>query len=145
MNINVATNERNENRPKPQTPWPLVQPLPKEVPNPTNRPLTINIGSGASISGAGMPLKFSHNTGATIIPIIKESRHAFSGILAVIAPLIMPLIPAIRPRENKRNADDRPISNPPIIAETAEKFSMELAQLFCFIITIVEHYDNREA
>jgi hypothetical protein len=34
----VATNERHDNLPKPHTPWPLVQPLPNEVPSPTSNP-----------------------------------------------------------------------------------------------------------
>ncbi len=36
----VATSERSDNLPSPHTPWPLVQPFPSEVPNPTSSPAT---------------------------------------------------------------------------------------------------------
>ena len=35
MNVGTATNERIENRGKPHTPWPLVQPPPHLTPRPT--------------------------------------------------------------------------------------------------------------
>ena len=38
MKVRVATSERDEPRLSPHTPWPLVQPLPSAVPNPTSRP-----------------------------------------------------------------------------------------------------------
>ena len=38
INTLVATSERTDRRPKPQTPWPLVQPLPIRVPRPTSAP-----------------------------------------------------------------------------------------------------------
>lgn len=37
-NMMTAVKERRENRGSPQSPWPLVQPLPNSVPNPTNAP-----------------------------------------------------------------------------------------------------------
>lgn len=37
-NMTVALNDRKENRDKPHTPCPLVQPLPIAVPKPTNKP-----------------------------------------------------------------------------------------------------------
>jgi len=49
----VAINERKDNRLSPQTPWPLVQPEPILVPNPTSSPATINVVVEAEISGAG--------------------------------------------------------------------------------------------
>ena len=38
MNTITATSERSDRRPRPHTPWPLVQPPPKRVPKPTSRP-----------------------------------------------------------------------------------------------------------
>jgi hypothetical protein len=43
----VAASERRESRARPQTPWPLVQPLPRRVPNPTGRPATISRAGAA--------------------------------------------------------------------------------------------------
>src|SRR5690606_18827124 len=40
MNATVATTERSDRRLIPQTPWPLVQPLPSCVPKPTRSPAT---------------------------------------------------------------------------------------------------------
>lgn len=37
-NVKVAANERLDNLPNPQTPCPLVQPLPFRTPNPTSNP-----------------------------------------------------------------------------------------------------------
>jgi hypothetical protein len=42
IKIKVAITDRGERLPIPQTPCPLVQPPPKRVPKPTNRPLLIN-------------------------------------------------------------------------------------------------------
>ena len=44
MKVSVATRERFDPRDRPQTPWPLVQPLPIRVPNPTSRPPTTSNG-----------------------------------------------------------------------------------------------------
>ena len=38
MKTITATSERSEKRPRPHTPWPLVQPPPMRVPKPTSRP-----------------------------------------------------------------------------------------------------------
>ncbi len=47
MKVPVATSERSEKRLRPQTPCPLVQPLPKRVPNPTSSPAAM-AAAGAS-------------------------------------------------------------------------------------------------
>jgi hypothetical protein len=52
MKDKVATNERTDKRLKPQMPWPLVQPAPQRVPNPTNKPATITTAQLASMRGA---------------------------------------------------------------------------------------------
>lgn len=41
IKVTVAMRERSEPRDMPQTPWPLVQPFPKEVPKPTASPPNI--------------------------------------------------------------------------------------------------------
>jgi hypothetical protein len=40
MNVTVAASDRGDSRLRPQTPCPLVQPLPNRVPKPTSRPAT---------------------------------------------------------------------------------------------------------
>src|SRR5688572_8039294 len=40
MKVITAANERNESLPRPQTPCPLVHPLPMRVPKPTRTPAT---------------------------------------------------------------------------------------------------------
>jgi hypothetical protein len=45
MKDKVAAIERGERRATPQTPWPLVQPLPSLVPKPTSRPAVIRSGT----------------------------------------------------------------------------------------------------
>ena len=47
MKVAVATSERGDPRPMPQTPWPLVQPTPRRVPNPTISPAMISSQIGA--------------------------------------------------------------------------------------------------
>ena len=42
MNTAVATSERRESRANPQTPCPLVHPLPSRVPKPTRSPAVIS-------------------------------------------------------------------------------------------------------
>lgn len=47
----VATRDRLESLASPQTPWPLVQPLPVRVPKPTINPESIKKTMGKSIRG----------------------------------------------------------------------------------------------
>ena len=47
MNVRVATSERGDRRARPQTPWPLVQPLARRVPKPTRRPPAISVAGPA--------------------------------------------------------------------------------------------------
>ena len=41
MKVTVAISDRMENLPRPQTPWPLVQPEPTWLPKPTSNPPSI--------------------------------------------------------------------------------------------------------
>ena len=56
MNVPVATRERGEPRPTPQTPWPLVQPAPSRAPKPTSNPASPSSGSEASTATGGKKL-----------------------------------------------------------------------------------------
>ena len=38
INVMVANRDLKDNLAKPHTPWPLVQPDPRRLPNPTNKP-----------------------------------------------------------------------------------------------------------
>ncbi len=38
INVRVANRDLKDNLAKPHTPWPLVQPDPRRLPNPTNKP-----------------------------------------------------------------------------------------------------------
>ena len=53
----VAAKERTDNRLSPQMPWPLVQPDPILVPNPTSKPAMIRLDFEATISGTGKGAK----------------------------------------------------------------------------------------
>src|SRR3546814_4775518 len=56
MNAPVAAIERGDRRERPQTPWPLVQPLPSLVPKPTISPPINRIASdGANRVSTGPP------------------------------------------------------------------------------------------
>src|SRR3546814_8757285 len=50
MNVRVATIERAERRLTPQTPCPLVQPLPRRVPTPTASPATTSVAGLAKLA-----------------------------------------------------------------------------------------------
>ena len=56
-NTHTATIDLNENRPRPQTPWPLVQPLPRRVPAPTNKPPKITNGNDTPVEIFAAPGK----------------------------------------------------------------------------------------
>ena len=56
MKVMVAIIDRIESLAMPHTPCPLVQPDPKRLPNPTNKPPTITIRLLAVIVDAGIGL-----------------------------------------------------------------------------------------
>lgn len=49
MKVATATMLRGDTRVRPQTPCPLVQPLPSRVPTPTSKPATATTGSDAGL------------------------------------------------------------------------------------------------
>ena len=53
MKVTVAAIERGDRRAMPQTPCPLVQPLPRRVPNPTSSPAAISSGTDEVTSICG--------------------------------------------------------------------------------------------
>lgn len=53
MKLIVAMSDRIERRPKPHTPWPLVQPDPIRVPIPTSKPASKSSGNDAEIVEVG--------------------------------------------------------------------------------------------
>ncbi|MNV77396.1 hypothetical protein D3C71_1708100 [compost metagenome] len=73
MNTPTATSERNDSRPSPQTPWPLVHPPPIWVPTPTSSPPTTSRMGGKPIrEGAAAGSQCSASAPA----VIKPSRNA---------------------------------------------------------------------
>jgi hypothetical protein len=52
MNVSVAASDRPDMRLRPQTPCPLVQPLPRRVPTPTSKPATTAVASPGSLPPA---------------------------------------------------------------------------------------------
>ena len=108
-------------------PWPEVQPPPRRVPKPTRRPAAMIMTQLAGICGDGMayPTQLAVS-GARMSPAIKALRQALSFIPKPRQPPNMPLMPAIRPVNSINNAAERPISAPPIAAETGVKLAMIL-------------------
>lgn len=125
MKMITATRERKENLDSPQTPWPLVQPEPSRVPNPTRRPPdTIRnhegVMSNAIVSLANSP----YISGPKIRPKTNNNRHNLSPEDEKKEPEKIPLIPAILPLKNINITAASPIRTPPIVAETGVKFSI---------------------
>lgn len=130
MKISVAAIERGDNLPTPQTPWPLVHPLPSRVPKPTNIPATTSSGTDDVIAIDGVRMSRL----ATDAPIGSPTTNAVasfqggpaSAIRATVAT--MPLTPAIRPVTRSSRLAAPPISRPPLIATRGESGAIDLAQ-----------------
>ena len=76
MKASTAASERFESRASPQMPWPLVQPLPRRVPNPTSRPAATSHGQGKPARGAATPVPATnHSAAPPIRPARKASRQ----------------------------------------------------------------------
>ena len=80
MKTSVATIDRFDERAMPHTPWPLVQPLPSRVPNPTSSPATISVGQPASISTAAPRRARTHRRARRARS--GDEQHAPRGIAA---------------------------------------------------------------
>src|SRR5690606_27878954 len=76
MKVAVATMERGESRARPQTPWPLVQPLPRRAPKPTSRPPMMSSSGEASSCTTGARLCTTETSiTPTGIPTTKARRQ----------------------------------------------------------------------
>ena len=76
--MSVAVIDRSDKRPIPQTPWPLVQPLPTLTPVPTNKPAMIaliKLAGLKSIVGMLFPETICHKAVPTIKPIKNNHCH----------------------------------------------------------------------
>jgi len=126
MKTEVATSDRLDSRATPQTPWPLVQPPPRRVPNPTSSPAEISRTGEDAIVHGGTPeaCVADRSSGAATMPARKARRQARSPRPACARPPRMPLIPATRPFMNQSSAAESPMSTPPIAAEIGVKFSI---------------------
>ena len=116
INSGVATSERTENRDMPQTPWPLVQPLPRRVPNPTNNPPTISSNGEegyCDITPSLIQLMITAPTNILRTNVVAKIQGG-PDLLIADARANRPLIPAIRPAPSSRTAAANPINNPPI-------------------------------
>ena len=73
MKVSVATIDRGDARPIPQTPWPLVQPPPTRVPAPVRRPpmmITGMVASNTKVSTPSpVPIRYRP------VPTIKPPRN----------------------------------------------------------------------
>ncbi len=130
IKINVAAIERTDKREIPQTPWPLVQPLPNWVPTPTNRPPIITSGVEIEKVTSGIcPMNKPYKSGERIRPARKAIRHDISPHFVEKHPPNIPLIPATRPLNNIKIMAATPIKIPPINADIGVKFSITLPRL----------------
>ena len=119
MNTSTATSERAERRPNPHTPWPLVQPPPMRVPNPTSSPAAATHTSGKPWrSGTGAPAACQASP-ASSKPEMNQARHCASG--GEKMPCRIPLTPAILPLAASSQTLARPMSAPPASAEIGVK------------------------
>src|SRR4029434_4749619 len=132
INVIVATTERTEKRLIPQTPWPLVQPLPSRVPKPTRRPARIS----APVEREMLTVKTCGEKRRKRSPPVKRpttnsTRHTVSSCVGLKSPHTIPLTPAILPLHSKRSDALRPMSIPPQSEASGVKFSTELTPLYC--------------
>src|ERR1700719_3039297 len=127
MKMAVAVMDRTDRRAMPQMPWPEVQPPASRVPNPTNTPAAITTPQLAGICGDGIAYPTAAATsGARMTPATKAARQPLSLVPSPRRPAKMPLMPAIRPVSSIISREDRPISTPPMAAETGVKLAMTL-------------------
>src|SRR3990170_3112972 len=93
MKVQVAANERMENRDRPQMPWPLVQPEPSTVPMPTRRPAAIVVSGPPLNESDDTSKKNNPDQAAPInIPTMKINRQLNSALkLKVRRPAKIPL------------------------------------------------------
>jgi hypothetical protein len=113
MKTIVAAIDLGENRAIPQTPCPLVQPEPKKTPTPTINPPTIKAKEDTGTANGTVPPSWIKTIGAMIAPNKNAARQPQSDTKGGIRPVIIPVIPAIRPWKAINNMADIPIRTPP--------------------------------
>ncbi len=124
IKVIVAKIERFDRFAIPQMPCPLVQPLPSRVPIPTKNPPSAISHNGYPCRGIKKSGEMKLNiTVPNIKPQRKTARQIYSLLGELNKPFIMPLMPAMRPLNNKRMVTLRPIKAPPSKAEYGVKFS----------------------
>ena len=112
MKISTATSERCERRPRPHTPCPLVQPEPSTVPNPTRKPAGTSM-SEERVSTCGTPSIQVKSAPPPTRPKRKAQRQNEVWRWLVNTPLVMLLIPLMRPTPASRIQLATPIRTPP--------------------------------
>ena len=131
----MAIIDLSENRPTPQIPWPLVQPLLTLVPIPTNNPEKITNGKEFLIkNGISLLINILNIIGPTIKPV-RNNKLSILLIFDVRKLLAIPLTPASLPFPIKNNTTARPIIAPPVKAAKGVKFTMFIKRrvLFFFV------------
>src|SRR5688500_18328781 len=113
MKVTTAASERREKRPRPQTPWPLVQPLPSRVPKPTSSPAANSNAVGPVCIRGGEGTNCIVTASAIARPAMNAIRQSRSLRAPANTPLAMPLIPAIRPIDHSSSTAAQPIRTPP--------------------------------
>ena len=108
MKLRTATKDRTDKRPNPQTPWPLVQPLPQTVPTPTSRPAGMSKAM-ERVGKVGISKDWPSKLPPTIKPAKKAHRQlsGLSGAESVSA--VMLLTPAILPKPHQRSQLAMPV------------------------------------
>ena len=107
--VAVARRDRGERFARPQTPWPLVQPLARRVPKPTSTPAVARTDDGADQSTGPTP----RNSAGRTRPSKNTGRQACLPKLACRLRATMPLMPATRPFTSMSNPAAAPIRAPP--------------------------------
>jgi hypothetical protein len=123
MKVMVADRLLFDNRAIPQTPCPLVHPLPKRVPTPTKIP---------AIKSSGRPISKAPGTHAGFIcltiaaesriPITNDAEHILLLGVEDTRLLAIPLTPRTFPLKYINKIADSPINRPPIEAKTYALF-----------------------
>ena len=126
MKLKVAMRDRLESLAKPQTACPLVQPEPRRVPKPTNRPAASKVPYPFETSKLWDANIQAHSGDERSSPKIKTKRQARSrlkGVLDSTAEAKMPHIPMIRPLKAMSMDAASPIKSPPTRELSGVKFN----------------------
>ena len=140
IKVIVAIIDLSENRPIPQMPWPLVQPLLTLVPIPTSRPEKMINGKESVIkNGISLLINILNIIGPVIKPI-RNNKLSILLIFNVRKLLAIPLTPANLPFPIKNNTTARPIIAPPAKAVKGVKFTMFIKRRVLFFFVLQRFY-----